>query len=111
MLLDIRTYRCKPGTLNKHLELYEQKGKNPQSKNLGQPLLFSICETGDPNEYTHIWVYENAGDREKKRAAMQADPDWIAYRKASAELGALESQKNKLVIPVDFYNFINPNNT
>ena len=40
---------------------------------------------------------------------MQADPDWIEYRKASAELGALESQKNKLVVPVDFYNFKNPN--
>ena len=24
MLLDIRTYRCKPGTIKKHLELYEK---------------------------------------------------------------------------------------
>ena len=56
MLLDIRTYRCKPGTIKKHLELYEKMGKKPQSRNLGQPLLFAVCETGDPNEYTHIWV-------------------------------------------------------
>jgi hypothetical protein len=27
-------------------------------------------ETGDPNEYVHIWVYENAADREARRAAM-----------------------------------------
>tara|TARA_Y100000588_G_C13343907_1_gene539360 strand:- start:81 stop:413 length:333 start_codon:yes stop_codon:yes gene_type:complete len=109
MLLDIRTYVCKPGTIKKHLELYEKKGKTPQTRNLGQPLLYAVCETGNPNEYTHIWVYENAGDRERKRAAMQSDPEWIDYTNASAELGALESQKNKLVRPVDFYKFINPN--
>ena len=103
MLLDIRTYRCKPGTIKKHLELYEKMGKNPQSRNLGQPLLFAVCETGDPNEYTHIWVYKNADDREKKRAAMWSDPDWINYTQESAKLGALESQENKLLKPVDFY--------
>ena len=110
MLLDIRTYRCKPGTIKKHLELYEKMGKKPQSRNLGQPLLFAECETGDPNEYTHIWVYENADDREKKRAQMWLDPDWINYTQESAKLGALESQKNKLVKTVDFYDFKNPNN-
>ena len=92
-----------------NLELYEEKGKGPQSRNLGQPLLYAICETGDPNEYTHIWIYKNAGDRETKRAAMQSDPEWIEYTNASAQLGALKSQKNKLVKTVDFYEFINPN--
>ena len=110
MLLDIRTYRCKPGTINKHLELYEKMGKKPQSRNLGQPLLFAVCETGDPNEYTHIWVYENADDREKKRKGMWLDPDWINYTQESAKLGALESQKNKLAKTVDFYDFKNPDN-
>ena len=109
MLLDIRTYRCKPGTIKKHLELYEKMGKEPQSRNLGQPLLFAVCETGDPNEYTHIWVYKNAGDREKKRAEMWLDPDWVSYTQESSKLGALESQKNKLVKTVDFYEFKNPN--
>ena len=29
MLLDVRTYRCRPGTINKQLELYEAFGKEP----------------------------------------------------------------------------------
>ena len=66
MLLDVRTYRCRPGTINTHLKLYSEKGKPAQSKHLGQPLLFATTETGNPNEYTHIWVYKNADDREKK---------------------------------------------
>lgn len=103
MLLDVRTYTCRPGTIKKHLAIYEQHGKGPQTRHLGQPLAYMVTETGDPNQYVHIWVYENAGDREQKRTAMQADPDWIAYTQKSAELGALESQENKLMRPVEFF--------
>ena len=105
MLLYVRTYTCRPGTIKKHFELYEKMGKAPQSKHLGQPLAYLATETGNPNQFIHIWVYENAADRETRRAAMQADPDWQAYLAASAELGALEAQENKLMKPVDFYAF------
>ena len=103
MLLDVRTYTCKPGTIKKHLELYEKMGKMPQSKHLGQPLAYMTTETGDPNQYVHIWVYESAGDREAKRTALWADPDWITYTRESAKLGSLEAQENKLMVPVDFF--------
>lgn len=103
MLLDVRTYRVKPGQLKAQFDLYAKYGKPAQTKHLGQPLAFLRTETGDPNEYVHIWVYENAADREKKRAAMQADPGWQDYLKRSAELGALDSQTNRLMVPVDFY--------
>ncbi len=108
MLLDVRTYKLRPGTLNAHFELYEKYGKAPQTRHLGQPLAYLKTETGDPNEYVHIWVYEDAADRETKRAAMQSDPDWQAYTKRSAELGALVRQNNKLMTPVDFYDFNAP---
>jgi hypothetical protein len=102
MLLDVRTYVCRPGTINKHLAMYAEFAKEPQFRCLGTPLCYLKTETGDPNEYVHIWVYENAGDREAKRAALWADPGWLAYVKKSAELGALASQSNKLMTPVDF---------
>jgi hypothetical protein len=102
MLLDIRTYKCKPGTIGAHLKLYEDFGKSPQFRCLGEPLCYLKGETGDPNEYVHIWVYKNAGDREAKRATLWSDPEWLAYTKKSAELGALVSQENKLMNPVGF---------
>ncbi len=102
MLLDVRTYRCRPGTINAHLELYEKMGKPAQFRCLGEPLAYLKTETGDPNEYVHIWVYESAGDREAKRTKMWSDPEWLAYTRASAELGALDSQSNKLMVPVSF---------
>jgi hypothetical protein len=103
MLLDVRTYTCKPGTIKKHLALYERMGKAPQTKHLGQPFAYLVTETGNPNQFLHIWAYENAADREHRRAAMQADPDWIAYLEESAKLGALEAQQNRLMKPVEFF--------
>ena len=108
MLLDVRSYTVRPGSLKAHFELYEKFGKVPQTRHLGQPLAYLKTETGDPNEYLHIWVYENAADREARRAAMQSDPEWLAYVKRNAELGALVRQSNKLMTPVDFFNFKGP---
>jgi len=102
MLVDVRTYRCKPGTLNAHLALYEEFGLEPQFRCLGSPLAYLRGESGDPNEYIHIWVYKNAADREEKRAMLWADPDWLDYVAKSTDLGALETQSNRLLNPVSF---------
>ena len=103
MLLDVRTYTCRPGTIKKHLELYAKMGAEPQSRNLGKPMLYMTTETGNPNQYVHIWAYENAGDREAKRKNLWADPNWLAYVQESGKLGALEAQENRLLVPVDFF--------
>jgi NIPSNAP len=103
MLLDVRTYTCRPGMIKKHLALYDKMGRAVQTKHLGQPFAYLVTETGNPNCYLHIWQYENAADREKRRAAMQADPEWIAYLEESGKLGALESQQNALMKPVEFF--------
>ena len=79
MLVDHRTYRIKPGKMQAHLDLYEQYGYPTQTKHLGKPLAYMFTESGEMNTIVHIWAYENAADREKRRAAMVADPDWQAY--------------------------------
>ena len=103
MLFDIRIYTCRPGTIKKHLALYEKLGKEPQTRHLGQPFAYLVTETGNVNQYIHIWMYEDAADRARRRAAMQADPEWIAFTEESAKLGALEHQQNQLMTPVSFF--------
>jgi len=102
MLIDHRTYVCRPGTIKAHLALYEKAGFPVQRKHLGEPLLYAGTETGDPNSYVHVWVYDSAGDRETKRKALQADPAWIDYLNQSREAGYLVSQQNKLLVPLPF---------
>ena len=103
MIFDMRTYVCRPGTINAHLKLYEEYGKAPQTKHLGQPVFYAVTETGLVNSFVHIWAYDDAGDRAKKRAAMMADPDWQTYLKKSSELGALVQQNNSIMNEVPFF--------
>lgn len=102
MLVDHRTYRVKPGTLQPHLEIYERHGFATQVKHLGQPLAYLFTESGELNTFVHLWAYANAADRDARRAAMQADPDWKNYLKLSAEAGYLEGQTTKLMVPAKF---------
>lgn len=82
MILDHRTYTCRPGTIRKHLALYEENGWAIQSAHLGQPVIYAATETGDVNSYVHVWAYDSANDREAKRAALQGDPEWAEDRKS-----------------------------
>lgn len=103
MIYDHRTYTCRPGTIAKQLALYKERGWVPQTRNLGQPVLYAMTETGDPNTYIHIWAYRDAADRAQRRAAMQADPDWQAYLVANAEAGFLIAQRNTILMPAPFF--------
>lgn len=103
MIFDHRTYYLKPGMIKAHLEIYEKYGYAAQSKHLGKPVLYATTEVGDVNSYVHVWAYKDLADRTTRRAAMWADPEWIAYTKKSAELGALLKQENKILLPTSFF--------
>ena len=103
MIFDHRTYTVRPGTLAKHLKLYEEHGLAAQKRPLGEPLLYGVTETGELNTYVHVWVYEDAADRARKRAAMEADPDWNRFKQLSAEAGNLIQQENRLMNATDFF--------
>jgi hypothetical protein len=102
MLIDHRTYTVRPGTMPQQLKLYEEYGLAAQKRHLGEPLAYLIAESGELNTYVHIWVYKDAADREARRAAMQADPDWQVFMRKNAEAGNLIKQVNKLMTPAAF---------
>lgn len=103
MIFDHRTYTCRPGTIKKHMKLYEDHGWVAQSRHLGTPVLYGAVETGDVNSYVHVWCFDSAADRAEKRAAMAADPDWQAYLKLSADAGYLSHQINTILTPAPFF--------
>ena len=85
MLIDHRTYRIRPGYVPAHLDIYEQHGFAAQTRHLGKPVAYMFAESGDLNTIVHIWAYDDAADRAKKRAAMAADPEWQNYLKVNKE--------------------------
>lgn len=103
MLIDLRTYTLKPGTMGLQMAMYEKHGMAAQKRHLGEPLIYLITESGEINTFVHGWIYKDAADRSAKRAAMQADPEWQAYLKMNAEAGYLLAQRNNLMTPAPFF--------
>ena len=102
MLVDHRIYRIKAGFTQAYLELYEKNGFAAQSRHLGHPLAYLYAESGDVNTVAHLWGYEDASDRAKRRAGMLADPEWKTYQQKLAESGFLLEQKTSLMLPAKF---------
>jgi len=101
MLIDHRTYTVRPGTMPQQLKLYEEYGLAAQKCHLGEPLAYLIAESGELNTYVHSG-HKDAADREARRAAMQADPEWQVFMRKGAEAGNLIKQVNKLMTPAAF---------
>ena len=97
MLLDHRTYTVKPGTLGKHLKIYEEYGLAVQKKHLGEPLAYLIAESGELNTYVHIWVYKDAAERFRIRDEARATGAW-----PPATRGLFVQQENMFVVPAEF---------
>ena len=100
MYLDHRTYTLKPGALKAFLELYEREGLPLQRDHLGEPFGWFTTEVGNVNQIVHMWLYQDLNDRQRRRAAMLADPRWPSYASQSAPL--LEAMENKILRPAAF---------
>ncbi|MSO76750.1 MAG: NIPSNAP family protein [Alphaproteobacteria bacterium] len=102
MLVDHRTYTTRPGMLPAFVKLYEEVALPVQKRHLGTLLGYFTVESGPLNQVVFMWGYADAGDRERRRVAMEADPDWAEYRRQGAALGALVHQETKLLRPTAF---------
>ena len=102
MLLDVRTYTCKPGSVPAQLEVYKKYGYPVQLRYMGEPLMYATAESGELNTITHVWVYESAADREQKRARMSQDPDWKVYLSEYVKAANIVAQRNVLMTPAAF---------
>ena len=103
MLLDHRTYTVRRrARCASRLRFTKNTDSLCRSATLAIRWRGSSAETGDVNSYVHIWVYDDAEDRNRKRAAMNADPEWQAYIEMNAEAGYLLSQESKLMSPAPF---------
>ena len=102
MIVDLRTYTMIPGRLNAWLKLYETDGYPIHVRHLGEPLGIFTTDVGTLNQVVLMWRYESQSYRERRRAALEVDPDWISYRKKSAEAGNVQHQENKLIKSTSF---------
>jgi len=102
VLVDVRTYRVKPGKLPQELDLYAKHGLAAQIRHLRPPLAYLHAESGDLNTIVHLWTFEDAADRIRRRAAMMSDPEWLNYLKLADDAAYLVERRNSLMVPASF---------
>ncbi len=102
MIVEIRTYTCRVGSVPLFLEAYEKEGLPLQREYLGEPIGWFVSEVGSLNEVVHLWRFEDMADRETRRAAMQQDDRWRMFLRSMAASNHLISQESSIYRPTSF---------
>jgi hypothetical protein len=97
MIFDLRIYTFKPGMQTAWLAMYEKHAYPIQLRYLGKPVVFTTTEVGPLNQVIHLWAYADQAERERKRNAMQQDPEWQTYIKMNTEAGYMEHMENRIL--------------
>ena len=100
MLIEMRTYTFLPGQMPPYLALLETDGMPLQVKYLGRCLGYYTTEVGVVNQMIQLWAYDDAADREQRRARLWADPVWTRF--ANTALPMIHRQENCLLKPTTF---------
>ena len=105
MIVEQRTYTLHPGTVPEYLRHYQAEGLAIQRSILGNMVGYFYTEIGPLNQIVHMWAYQDLADRGRRRATLQADPEWRAYTAKVRPF--LMSQETKILIPAPFSPYAN----
>lgn len=103
LIIDHRVYTVKPNRLSLFLSTYERLALPLQRKYLGEPYGFFTTHIGPLSRVVHLWEYESLADRETRRDAMEADPEWQTYRKFALEEDTLVDMEDQILKPAPFF--------
>ncbi len=101
MYVEERVYTLHPGKVPEYLKHYENEGMAVQLRHLPHMVGYYFSEVGPQNTLVHLWAYDDLNQREKCRAAMQADPAWQAYVQKTRPL--VVSQETRMLKCAPFF--------
>ena len=101
MVVEERMYLLQPGKVPEYFKLYESEGMAIQLKHLPHLVGYYVTEIGGLNTVVHMWAYDSLDQRDKCRAAMQADPAWQAYLTKTRPL--METQESRVMKCAPFF--------
>ena len=100
MIVEQRDYHVYTGKLNELVRLYADEGIAIQQEILGGLVGVFTTDVGTLSTYTSLWRYDSAGDREERRARLQADERWQAFLAKIQPL--IHAQQNRILVPTAF---------
>jgi hypothetical protein len=100
MLIEMRSYVLRPGALPEFMRLMQSTGIGIEQPILGQLLGFYSTEIGSINKVIHLWGYASFEERQRRRALLNANADWLAF--VPQVLPLIETMHNELLNPAPF---------
>ena len=100
MIVEQRDYHVHTGKLPELVRLYETEGIPLQNEILGSLVGAFTTEIGALSTYTTLWRYDSFGEREERRARLQADERWEAFLAKVQPL--MHTQQNRILVPTSF---------
>jgi NIPSNAP protein len=100
VIVEQRDYQVYTGKLNELVGLYASEGIELQQRYLGRLVGAFTTDVGTLSTYTHMWAYENYEERERRRAALQADEAWRTFLAKVQPL--IQTQQNRIMVPTSF---------
>ena len=95
MIVEVRTYTFHSGMMARYLEAFRRVGFTLQREYLGEPVAFLVSETGPIEQVVQIFRYADWTERDRRRAALWADPRFQAM---SEELHPLIKDKTSQIL-------------
>jgi hypothetical protein len=104
MIHELRIYHCEPRRLPALLKRFETITlKIWQRHGIRQAGFWTVAIGNSINDLYYLLEWESLAEREKKWAAFQSDPEWIAKRAETEKDGLiLTSQSNLILQPTSF---------
>jgi hypothetical protein len=100
MIVEQRDYHVYTGKLPELVRLYEAEGIPIQQEILGGLVGAFTVDVGALSTYTTLWRYDSYGEREERRARLQADERWQAFLAKVQPL--MHTQQNRVLVPTSF---------
>ena len=79
MIIEMRTYLLKPAKLKTFLDIYNKEIRETHVSILGNQIGFFYTEFGDLNKVVHLYGYESFEDRDRRRAILAQNKDFLNY--------------------------------
>ena len=67
---------------------------------MGNLIGYFHTEIGELNKIVQLWGYDSLAEREKRRKALFADPDWLAYLQQSPDI--IVQMESRILVPAPF---------
>ena len=100
MIYEERTYTLHPGKVPEMLKTWEELALPVMPRILGNFVGYFYTDFGQLNQVVHIWGYDSHEERRRRRAELQASPDFQPYLEKALPL--VQRQENRLLVPAPY---------